>query len=365
MRGVVPCEVPASWLAAGGAAPRRWRRARTRWPPAAAAASTPIPTPAARMYCPIERQAAASDAAVAATQRQVVMYNGQRGGHLFLVQLGRPHLVARRRRGAAPTSPTCRRSTTATTAPAASTRITPGRLRRYTPGALGQAPRPAARWDRSTTTSTGRRSGCCGWSPTARSGDDSYRAPPCSRDGPSLHLLPAAAGDAVAPSTRSPPATGCSSAAGCGRSRRRRFTWSEDRVDGSWQQTQNGVSLGAEGASPPPARRSWTWPTGSSETAPSRRSCTCTWGRAMTLASQGRLPRHDVPASAGRHRHAAEARAPVTGRRWDRRWSAQGRLPLLVRGAVAAAGGRDSPATPTTAVDLAGAGGGVGRWQAS
>src|SRR6476659_730651 len=61
--GVVPCEVPASWLPEAvqsqAVAARSYAAARSQ------------------MYCPVERQVAASNAAVDATKHQVVKYGGQ------------------------------------------------------------------------------------------------------------------------------------------------------------------------------------------------------------------------------------------------------------------------------------------------
>src|SRR4051794_30768705 len=75
VRGVVPCEVPASWLAeavqAQAVAARSYAAATGGGPTFDA-----YPDTRSQMYCPIERQAAASDAAVAATKRQVVKYGG-------------------------------------------------------------------------------------------------------------------------------------------------------------------------------------------------------------------------------------------------------------------------------------------------
>ncbi|MDX6496360.1 MAG: hypothetical protein QOE17_2346 [Gaiellales bacterium] len=75
VRGVVPCEVPASWPAQAvqtQAVAARSYAAATR----GGGRFDAYPDTRSQVYCPIERQAAASDAAVAATQRQVVMYGG-------------------------------------------------------------------------------------------------------------------------------------------------------------------------------------------------------------------------------------------------------------------------------------------------
>ncbi len=76
VRGVVPCEVPASWLAQAvqtqAVAARSYGYATRH----SGSRFDAYPDTRSQEYCPIERQAAASDAAVAATQRQVVMYNG-------------------------------------------------------------------------------------------------------------------------------------------------------------------------------------------------------------------------------------------------------------------------------------------------
>jgi stage II sporulation protein D len=75
VRGVVPCEVPASWPAQAvqtQAVAARSYAAATR----GGGRFDAYPDTRSQMYCPIERQAAASDAAVTATQRQVVMYGG-------------------------------------------------------------------------------------------------------------------------------------------------------------------------------------------------------------------------------------------------------------------------------------------------
>jgi SpoIID/LytB domain protein len=77
VRGVVPCEVPASWPAQAvqsQAVAARSYAAATR---GGHVGFDAYPDTRSQEYCPIERQAAASDAAVAATQRQVVMYSGQ------------------------------------------------------------------------------------------------------------------------------------------------------------------------------------------------------------------------------------------------------------------------------------------------
>ena len=74
VRGVAPCEVPASWLAAAVQA----QAVAARSYAAATAGGSEFdayPDTRSQMYCPIERQAGASDAAVKATARQVVMYN--------------------------------------------------------------------------------------------------------------------------------------------------------------------------------------------------------------------------------------------------------------------------------------------------
>ena len=76
VRGVVPCEMPASWLAEAvqtQAVAARSYAAATR----GGGRFDAYPDTRSQEYCPIERQAAASDAAVLATRRQVVMYGGQ------------------------------------------------------------------------------------------------------------------------------------------------------------------------------------------------------------------------------------------------------------------------------------------------
>jgi stage II sporulation protein D len=74
--GVVPCEVPASWLPeavqAQAVAARSYAAATAGGGTFDAFADT-----RSQMYCPVERQVAASDAAVAATKHQVVRYGGQ------------------------------------------------------------------------------------------------------------------------------------------------------------------------------------------------------------------------------------------------------------------------------------------------
>lgn len=75
VRGVVPCEVPASWLpeaVQAQAVAARSYAAATR----GGGSFDAYPDTRSQMYCPIERQAAASDAAVAATKREVVKYAG-------------------------------------------------------------------------------------------------------------------------------------------------------------------------------------------------------------------------------------------------------------------------------------------------
>jgi stage II sporulation protein D len=75
VRGVVPCEVPASWPAEAvqaQAVAARSYAAATR----SGGSFDAYPDTRSQMYCPIERQEVASDAAVAATARQVVMYAG-------------------------------------------------------------------------------------------------------------------------------------------------------------------------------------------------------------------------------------------------------------------------------------------------
>jgi stage II sporulation protein D len=75
VRGVVPCEVPASWPAQAvqsQAVAARSYAAATR----GGGSFDAYPDTRSQMYCPIEQQAAASDAAVAATAREVVMYAG-------------------------------------------------------------------------------------------------------------------------------------------------------------------------------------------------------------------------------------------------------------------------------------------------
>jgi stage II sporulation protein D len=75
VRGVVPCEVPASWLPeaveAQAVAARSYAAAT-----GGGGSFDAYPDTRSQMYCPIERQAAASDAAVAATKRQIVKYGG-------------------------------------------------------------------------------------------------------------------------------------------------------------------------------------------------------------------------------------------------------------------------------------------------
>jgi stage II sporulation protein D len=74
--GVVPCEVPASWLPAAvqsqAVAARSYAAATAGGGSFDAYADT-----RSQMYCPVERQVAASDAAVAATKHQVVKYGGR------------------------------------------------------------------------------------------------------------------------------------------------------------------------------------------------------------------------------------------------------------------------------------------------
>jgi stage II sporulation protein D len=73
--GVVPCEMPASWLPeavqAQAVAARSYAVATAGGGTFDAYADT-----RSQMYCPIEHQVAASDAAVAATKHQVVKYGG-------------------------------------------------------------------------------------------------------------------------------------------------------------------------------------------------------------------------------------------------------------------------------------------------
>jgi stage II sporulation protein D len=75
VRGVVPCEMPASWAAQAlktqAVAARSYAAATRR-----SGSFDAYPDTRSQVYCPIERQAAASDGAVAATKRQVVMYQG-------------------------------------------------------------------------------------------------------------------------------------------------------------------------------------------------------------------------------------------------------------------------------------------------
>ncbi|HEY0386903.1 MAG TPA: SpoIID/LytB domain-containing protein [Gaiellales bacterium] len=75
LRGVVPCEVPASWLPEAvqtqAVAARSYAAAT-----AGGGEFDAYPDTRSQMYCPVEQQAAASDAAVAATKRQVVKYGG-------------------------------------------------------------------------------------------------------------------------------------------------------------------------------------------------------------------------------------------------------------------------------------------------
>ncbi len=75
VRGVVPCEVPASWLAqavqAQAVAARSYAAAT-----GGGSEFDAYPDTRSQMYCPVEQQAAASDAAVAATKREVVKYGG-------------------------------------------------------------------------------------------------------------------------------------------------------------------------------------------------------------------------------------------------------------------------------------------------
>jgi SpoIID/LytB domain protein len=75
VRGVVPCEVPASWdqaaVRAQAVAARTYAVATRKGGDFDA-----YPDTRSQVYCPIEQQAAASDDAVDATKRQVVKYQG-------------------------------------------------------------------------------------------------------------------------------------------------------------------------------------------------------------------------------------------------------------------------------------------------
>lgn len=75
VRGVVPCEVPASWLPQ---AVQTQAVAARSYAAATAGGGTfdAYPDTRSQMYCPIEQQAPASDAAVVATKRQIVEYGG-------------------------------------------------------------------------------------------------------------------------------------------------------------------------------------------------------------------------------------------------------------------------------------------------
>ena len=80
--GVVPCEMPASWLPeavqAQAVAARSYAVATAGGGTFDAYADT-----RSQMYCPVEHQVAASDAAVAATKHQVVKYGGQVAATFF------------------------------------------------------------------------------------------------------------------------------------------------------------------------------------------------------------------------------------------------------------------------------------------
>jgi stage II sporulation protein D len=75
VRGVVPCEMPASWLSQAlktqAVAARSYARATRR-----GGSFDAYPDTRSQEYCPIEHQTAGSDAAVTATARQVVLYHG-------------------------------------------------------------------------------------------------------------------------------------------------------------------------------------------------------------------------------------------------------------------------------------------------
>jgi stage II sporulation protein D len=75
VRGVVPCEMPASWLPEAlktqAVAARSYARATRR-----SGAFDAYPDTRSQEYCPIESQTAGSDAAVTATARQIVLYHG-------------------------------------------------------------------------------------------------------------------------------------------------------------------------------------------------------------------------------------------------------------------------------------------------
>jgi stage II sporulation protein D len=77
VRGVVPCEVPASWLPEAvrtqAVAARSYAIATRK----AGGEYDAYPDTRSQVYCPIEQQAAASDDAVRATARKVVKYQGQ------------------------------------------------------------------------------------------------------------------------------------------------------------------------------------------------------------------------------------------------------------------------------------------------
>ncbi|MDX6593362.1 MAG: stage sporulation protein [Gaiellales bacterium] len=75
VRGVVPCEVPATWekaaVRAQAVAARTYAVATRK-----SGEFDAYPDTRSQVYCPIEQQAAASDDAVTATKRQVVKHNG-------------------------------------------------------------------------------------------------------------------------------------------------------------------------------------------------------------------------------------------------------------------------------------------------
>jgi len=75
VRGVVPCEMPASWLSEAlktqAVAARSYARATRR-----GGSFDAYPDTRSQEYCPIEHQTAGSDAAVTATARQIVLYHG-------------------------------------------------------------------------------------------------------------------------------------------------------------------------------------------------------------------------------------------------------------------------------------------------
>ena len=113
--GVVPSEMPNDWLARGAqGAGRRGAIVRARVRKTGAWFDL-YPDTRSQVYLGSPHEAPSTTAAVQATAGQVVLYGGQDGDDVLLLDLGRPHRVCSRGVASSPQPPTSSRSTIRTT----------------------------------------------------------------------------------------------------------------------------------------------------------------------------------------------------------------------------------------------------------